>query len=97
MVLSNEPGFYKAKHYGIRLENLQYVIELFEISSPEMKMLGFEPLTLAPFDRRAIAVELLSQKEKAWLDAYHARVAKALRPQLDEASAQWLTAATASL
>lgn len=97
MVLSNEPGFYKAKHYGIRLENLQYVVELFEISSPEMKMLGFEPLTLAPFDRRAIAVEILSQKEKAWLDAYHARVAKALRPQLDEVSAKWLTAATASL
>ncbi|MFA6280434.1 MAG: aminopeptidase P family protein [Bdellovibrionales bacterium] len=97
MVLSNEPGYYKAKHYGIRLENLQYVIELFEISNPEMKMLGFEPLTLAPFDRRAIALDMLSPKETAWLNAYHARVAKALRPQLDEASGKWLQAATATL
>ncbi len=97
MVLSNEPGYYKAKHYGIRLENLQYVVELFEISSPEMAMLGFEPLTLVPFDRRAIVVEALSPQEKNWLNAYHARVAKALRPQLDEASAAWLTTATAAL
>ena len=47
MVLSNEPGFYKPRHYGIRLENMQYVVELFEISTPDTKMYGFEALTLA--------------------------------------------------
>lgn len=97
MVLSNEPGYYKARHYGIRLENLQHVIELFEISSPERKMLGFEPLTLVPFDRRAIDTALLSQEEKNWINAYHARVHKALRPQLDEATGLWLANATKTL
>ncbi|HAX91760.1 MAG TPA: X-Pro aminopeptidase [Rhodospirillaceae bacterium] len=97
MVLSNEPGYYKPKHYGIRLENLQYVVELFEISNPDMKMLGFEPLTLAPFDRRAIDATMLTSREKEWLNAYHARVCKALRPQLDETAGQWLIAATAPL
>lgn len=97
MVLSNEPGFYKARHYGIRLENLQYVVELFEISSPDLKMFGFETLTLAPFDRRAIVVEMLTKPERDWLNAYHARVAKALRPQLDETTGAWLAAATSVL
>ncbi len=97
MVVSNEPGYYKAKHYGIRLENLQSVIELFEINSPDMKMFGFETLTLAPFDRRAIAPELLTKAEKDWLNAYHARVYKALRPQLDKASSDWLEKATTGL
>ncbi|MGE4352092.1 MAG: aminopeptidase P family protein [Bdellovibrionales bacterium] len=93
MVLSNEPGFYKARHYGIRLENLMHVIELFEISSPEAKMLGFEPLTLVPFDQRAIEPSLLTHEEKTWLNAYHARVQKAIRPQIDEHTGNWLTQA----
>ncbi|MDD3181830.1 MAG: aminopeptidase P family protein [Alphaproteobacteria bacterium] len=97
MVTSNEPGYYKARHYGIRLENLQHVIELFEISSPECKMLGFEPLTLVPFDRRAIDEALMTREEKAWLNAYHARVHKALRPQLDETAGQWLANACKTL
>lgn len=94
MVVSNEPGVYKPRHYGIRIENLQYVVELFEISSPEMKMYGFEPLTLVPYDRRAIIVDMLTKTERDWVNAYHARVHKALRPQLDEATAKWLAQAT---
>lgn len=90
MVLSNEPGFYKPRHYGIRLENMQYVVELFEISTPDTKMYGFEALTLAPFDRRAIQLDLLTKIERDWLNSYHARVNKTLRPQLDEATGAWL-------
>ena len=97
MVTSNEPGFYKARHYGIRLENLQHVVELFELGGPERKMFGFEPLTLVPFDLRAIEIDLLSKQEKAWLNAYHTRVHKALRPQLDEATGQWLANATKTI
>jgi len=97
MITSNEPGYYKARHYGIRLENLQFVVELYEISSPERKMFGFEQLTLVPFDRRAILLNLLSPEERTWIDAYHLRVLKAIKPQLDEASGQWLVNATAPL
>jgi len=97
MVVSNEPGYYKARHYGIRLENLQFVTEFFEISSAERKMFGFETLTLAPFDRRALAMELLTPCERDWLNTYHNRVYNALRPQLEEATALWLKEATATL
>lgn len=94
MVLSNEPGYYKARHYGIRLENLQYVVELFDISEPDHKMYGFEVLTLAPFDRRAIVADMLTKGERCWLNAYHARVLKALCPQLDQKTGDWLKMAT---
>ena len=63
---------------------------LFEISTPDTKMYGFEALTLAPFDRRAIQLDLLTKIERDWLNSYHARVNKTLRPQLDEATGAWL-------
>ncbi|MGE0109910.1 MAG: aminopeptidase P family protein [Bdellovibrionales bacterium] len=90
MVLSNEPGFYKAGRYGIRHENLQYVTALPEISGDEQKMFGFMPLTLVPFDRRGLIIEMLETAEKEWLNAYHARVVKALMPQLDGLAKTWL-------
>ncbi len=54
MILSNEPGYYREGHYGIRLENLIAVTEAAPIEGGETPMLGFENLTLAPFDRRLI-------------------------------------------
>ena len=94
MVVSNEPGFYKAGHYGIRIENLQAVVERIELSSVERKMFGFETLTLVPIDRRLIDAEMLTKPERLWLDDYHARVRQALRPLADEATARWLMEAT---
>jgi Xaa-Pro aminopeptidase len=60
-------------------------------------MNGFETLTLAPIDRRLIDVKMLSAEELDWLNAYHARVSREVRPQLDEATQAWLDAATAPL
>jgi len=60
-------------------------------------MHGFETLTLAPFDRRLIATDMLSQGERAWLDAYHARVLKEIGPMVDGEVLAWLEAATAAL
>ena len=56
-------------------------------------MLGFETLTLAPIDRRLIDAGLLDAAERAWLDAYHARVAEALAPLVEPETARWLSAA----
>ncbi|KQP10542.1 X-Pro aminopeptidase [Methylobacterium sp. Leaf99] len=96
MILSNEPGYYRAGEYGIRLENL-VLVEPRAIPGGERPMLGFETLTLAPFDRRLIALDLLSPAERAWIDAYHARVRDALGPHLDAAALAWLDAATRPL
>ncbi|ADP72275.1 peptidase M24 [Rhodomicrobium vannielii ATCC 17100] len=97
MILSNEPGYYREGQYGIRLENLVAVTPAQGIDGGETEMLGFETLTLAPFDRRLIDAALLSPAERDWLNAYHARVREALAPHLDDADRAWLDAATAEI
>ena len=58
-------------------------------------MLGFETLTLCPIDKRLILVHLLDATERAWLDAYHARVRAELSPLLsDDPALEWLETAT---
>ncbi|MGO4843813.1 M24 family metallopeptidase, partial [Rhizobiaceae sp. 2RAB30] len=56
MILSNEPGYYKAGAYGIRMENLILVTPAELIPGGDIAMHGFETLTLVPFDRRLIVV-----------------------------------------
>ena len=97
MIVSNEPGYYKAGAYGIRIENLVAVVPLECPPGGERTLLGFETLTLAPVDRRLVDLALLSPDERAWLDAYHARVAASLAPALEPAVASWLRAACAPL
>ena len=74
MIVSNEPGYYKAGEYGIRIENLIVVTELPAMPGGERAMMGFETITLAPIDLNLVDVGLLIDDERAWLNAYHARV-----------------------
>lgn len=96
MILSNEPGYYKAGAYGIRIENL-ILVERREIPGAEREMLGFETLTLAPIDRALVDVSLMSADEIAWLDAYHATVREKLSPLVDAGTSGWLGEATRPL
>jgi Xaa-Pro aminopeptidase len=96
MILSNEPGYYKTDAYGIRIENLELVVAK-DIAGAPKPMNGFEALTLAPIDRRLIDLAMLSGEERAWLDAYHAKVNAAVRSALDEVDRRWLDQATAAL
>ncbi|MEO8714766.1 MAG: M24 family metallopeptidase C-terminal domain-containing protein, partial [Acetobacteraceae bacterium] len=59
--------------------------------------LRFETLTLAPFDRALIEPSLLDPAERAWLDAYHARVAAEIGPRLDAPTRSWLDTACTPL
>ncbi len=97
MVVSNEPGYYKAGSYGIRIENLQTVVEIVGTAGGEKKMLGFETLSLAPSDRKLIDIRMLTETETEWLNNYHSRVRESLRPLVDDATATWLDEATARL
>jgi len=67
MITSNEPGYYKKNHFGIRIENLVYV-------KKTKNKLEFEDLTLVPIDKTLIVKKLLSSSEKDWLNKYHQRV-----------------------
>jgi Xaa-Pro aminopeptidase len=97
MIVSNEPGYYREGHYGIRLENLCAVTPAEEIAGGEIAVMGFETLTLAPLDRRLIVPQMLTPEELAWLNAYHARVRKALSPSLKGSVLKWLKAATEAI
>lgn len=91
MILSNEPGYYKAGDYGIRIENLVMVVACETSQAPD-GWLRFETLTLVPFDRRLIDASLLNTEEKNWLNAYHSRVLATHLPQLEPMEASWLQA-----
>jgi len=95
MILSNEPGYYKAGSYGIRIENLLLV----EKRKPgiEKPLLGFETLTFAPIDLRLVVPDLMSAEEVAWLDGYHAEVRSKLAGALDSETRRWLAQATTPL
>ena len=96
MIISNEPGYYKAGHFGIRIENL-VVVEPREIAGAEREMLGFETITLAPIDCALIEPKLLDAEEIAWLDTYHARVRKAISPYVEPEVRKWLKTATRAI
>lgn len=98
MILSNEPGYYKSGAYGIRIENL-VVVKPVETppEGAERRLLEFETLTLAPYDRRLIETQMMTKAEIAWVNAYHARVLEAVGPQLNAEEQAWLKAATAPL
>ena len=96
MMLSNEPGYYKAGAFGIRIENL-IVVETRAIKGADRPMLGFETITLAPIARALIDARLLDEGERSWLDAYHVRVRKALSPLVGKHARGWLGKATAKL
>ena len=96
MIVSNEPGYYKAGGYGIRIENLIAVKEA-EIAGADRRYLEFETLTLAPIDVNCIDVALLTDAEKKWLNAYHARVREVVGPQVDGPTRTWLTEVTRAI
>ena len=100
MILSNEPGYYRAGAYGIRIENLVEVVALPPLpdAAPEAAngspWLAFETLTLVPIDTRLVDITLLSIEERNWLNAYHRRVFHALEPALEPETRAWLRRAT---
>ena len=97
MILSIEPGYYREGAFGIRIETLAVVTAAAVPEGGDRAMLGFETLTLAPIDRRLIDARLLEPAERAWLDAYHARVHEAVAPLVEPETRRWLHAACAPL
>lgn len=94
MILSNEPGYYKAGEFGIRIENLIVVTAPAPIDGGEREMMGFETITLAPIHLDLVDVSLLTELERDWLNAYHARVRETLGPRLPANIKGWFDNAT---
>jgi Xaa-Pro aminopeptidase len=83
MVLSNEPGFYKKNHFGIRIENLLYVKQ-------KNKKIFFENLTLAPIEKELINYDLLDKMEKDYLFRYHLTIYAEYSNLLNKKERKWL-------
>ncbi|MDA0674941.1 MAG: aminopeptidase P family protein [Proteobacteria bacterium] len=97
MIVSNEPGYYKTGAYGIRIENLVAIVAAPRPPGAERDLLACETLTLAPFDRTLIVTAMLTNGERAWVDAYHRRVQEVLSSDLEPPIRAWLAAATRPL
>lgn len=95
MILSNEPGFYKPGHYGIRIENLM-VVEKRKTPETSKSWLGFETLTLVPLEKKLIKRDLLTPQEEAWIKAYHDRIQSIFLSQFSSLPSvfSWLQEAT---
>ena len=92
MITSDEPGLYLTGKYGIRLENLLRCVE--KETGEYGTFLGFEPLTMCPFDLDAVEVSALTAEEKALLNAYHRTVRETLSPYMTDEEKAWLGQAT---
>lgn len=95
MITSDEPGIYLEGKYGIRLENLILCVK--REKNEFGQFMGFEPLTLVPFDRDAIDAEQMSEKEKNLLNEYHQKVLETIGPLLSREEREWLADTCAPL
>ena len=83
MILSNEPGYYKKNHFGIRIENLVYVKKL-------KNKLFFNNLTFAPIEKDLINYKLLNKIEKDYLFRYHLNIYSKYSTSLSAKERRWL-------
>ncbi|OEF07090.1 aminopeptidase P family protein [Vibrio genomosp. F10] len=95
MVLSNEPGYYRADAFGIRIENLELVTKIE--SNGDLPLLGFESLTRCPIDYRNIDTDMLTRPELAWINEYHQKVWDELNSLVEGDVKAWLKRATQTL
>ncbi|PMG71631.1 X-Pro aminopeptidase [Shewanella sp. 10N.286.51.B7] len=96
MVLSNEPGYYRADEFGIRIENLVAIVPS-KLANPEREMMEFDALTLIPMDKRLVDKSLLSEAEVNWFNQYHELVFAKISPMMQGDDLAWLTEVTQAI
>ncbi len=95
MVVSDEPGVYKAGRWGIRIENL-IAVQSFE-KSEFGEFYNFEVLSMVPYEKKLIDVRYLNDVEIAQIDSYHQWIKDQLIDYVFEETRPWLEEATSPL
>lgn len=95
MVLSDEPGVYKAGRHGVRIENILAVQSYTETEFGEFY--NFEVLSMVPYEKKLIDVRYLTDVEIGQIDAYHQWIKDQLIDYVFEETKPWLEEATAPL
>src|SRR5687768_6644087 len=85
MIVSNEPAYYEAGGFGVRVES-----HLVTVPSKQEGFLEFEQLLRLPIDPLLMDPSLLTSAEKQWLANYHARIVGDYEGCFDEETTGWL-------
>lgn len=96
-LMSIEPGHYEAGKFGIRIENLAFVVKDMKHSTEDKLWYTFWPVTLAPIELSLVDKSIMSKDQVKWLNDYHKRVYKELSPRLDKDHKSWLKAKTRAI
>ncbi len=88
MITTDEPGVYLEGKYGIRIENELLCVK--DEKNEYGQFLRFEPITYCPIDLDGIDPDLMTAKEKRWLNEYHGMVREKISPYLTEEEKSWL-------
>ncbi|KAF6216898.1 hypothetical protein GE061_001248 [Apolygus lucorum] len=80
MFISNEPGYYKENHFGVRIENIEQIIRVAPAYETPHKFLTLKTITLCPIQTKLINPNLLNAEELKWLNDYHEEVRRTLVP-----------------
>jgi Xaa-Pro aminopeptidase len=88
VIVSDEPGIYLEGKFGVRIENL--ILTVSSETLDQNRMCAFEPLTLVPYDRESIDMEMLDDREKNILMDYYAHIKEKVLPLLNAEDASWL-------
>jgi len=99
MIITNEPGYYEADGFGVRIENVMVVVEAqTKHRFGGQQFCTFETCTMVPICKELIAEELMTSEEVAWLDAYHREVFEKIAPLMKtQYEKEWLKQATAPM
>ena len=98
MIISNEPGYYDAGNFGIRIENLLVIQAAPMLPDSDLRdMCEFETLTYVPINKKMIEISILTAQEILWLNSYHNTVLAKLTPFIDLSTKEWLVKATSPI
>lgn len=95
MILTNEPGVYKAGRHGVRIENTMLVVDAFTTECGEFYQ--FETISYCPIDLKGVLVDRLTDEEKQWINTYHKNVYEKLSPLMTDEETDFLRGITASI
>lgn len=88
MLITDEPGIYIEGSHGIRTEN-QLLVKKAE-KNENGQFMVLENITMCPIDIDGINPELLTKREREYLNIYHAQVYDVIGPHLTDEERAWL-------
>ncbi|KIP06111.1 hypothetical protein PHLGIDRAFT_73161 [Phlebiopsis gigantea 11061_1 CR5-6] len=92
-VITNEPGFYKADSWGMRIESALFVKRVHTKHEFNGNVwLGFERLTCVPIQTKMMVADMMTKEEKQWVKDHNRRCLDLLEPYLreDKRALNWL-------